>query len=49
MKECYYESYRHLSNLTREFAEFPTTIMIDRYGIISYGQSGAFSSKEEMF
>ena len=29
-------------------AEFPTTIMIDRYGIISYGQSGAFTSKEEM-
>ena len=29
-------------------AEFPTTIIIDRYGIISYGQAGAFTSKEEM-
>ena len=28
--------------------EFPTTIMIDRYGIISYGQAGAFTSKEEL-
>lgn len=31
MKECYYESYRHLSNLTREFAEFPTTKEWNKY------------------
>lgn len=31
LKECYYESYRHLKNLTREYGEFPKTKEWNKY------------------